>query len=161
MPPSPRDSILKFDEKFGRLHRSSVSIIASTDDRALYAEPSIQDNSMMTFSVGTSVIRSAGIVEQMIGGITTRLWDDPFEWTLPERLPGKSNVIVYLKEVEERRAHGFDYFRIDSDLDKMIPSPIEMRSLFDILLETLITAERFYGNAEALFKIIGSAEKRR
>jgi hypothetical protein len=32
------------------------------------------------------ILRSAAAIEQMCGGLTANLWDDPFEWTLPETL---------------------------------------------------------------------------
>ena len=49
------------------------------------------------------LLRSAAAVEQTFGGITTRLWDDPFEWTLPEKLSSTDLLIGYLNEVEQTR----------------------------------------------------------
>ena len=40
----------------------------------------------MNYHLGEHIVRSAGAVEQTFDGITANLWDDPFEWTLPENL---------------------------------------------------------------------------
>ena len=42
------------------------------------------------------ILRSAAAIEQMCGGLTANLWDDPFEWTLPETLSTPAKVIEYL-----------------------------------------------------------------
>ena len=58
---------------------------------------------MAADSCGEQVLRSAAIVEQTFGGLTANLWDDPFEWTLPETLSTSAKVIEYLNEVEATR----------------------------------------------------------
>ncbi|MEJ7710776.1 MAG: hypothetical protein WKF84_13135 [Pyrinomonadaceae bacterium] len=68
-------------------------------------------------------MRSAATVEQTCGGISSNLWDDPFEWTLPESLPTSSSVLEYLSEVEATRARTFNLIREDSDLNKQIMTP--------------------------------------
>jgi len=94
------------------------------------------------------------MVEKSLGGITTRLWDDPFEWTLPETLSTTENVLGYLSEVEETRLSGFGFLRSDEDLTRKIPAPETLRTLFDILLETLAFAEHFQGRAFAVFQML-------
>lgn len=93
------------------------------------------------------------MIEKTFGGITARLWDDPFEWTLPEALSTTSSVLDYLSEVEATRLTGFGFFDSDADLMRQIPSPEKLRTLFDILLETLAHAEHFQGRAFAIFQL--------
>jgi hypothetical protein len=108
---------------------------------------------MTMFSCGEYVLRSAGMVEKTFGGITTRLWDDPFEWTLPEELATKEAVLDYLSEVEATRVRGFSFFRSDDNLLRKIPAPANLRSIFDILLETIAQAEHYQGRALAIFQM--------
>lgn len=109
---------------------------------------------MAMFSFGEYILRSAGAVEQTFGGITTRLWDDPFEWTLPEELSTPTAVTEYLDEVERTRLTGFGFFTSDGDLRKQIPAPEKLRSIFDLLLETLARAEHYQGRAFAVFQML-------
>ena len=88
------------------------------------------------------------------GGITTRLWDDPFEWTLPEKLSDRGSIIRYLDEVENTRAHGFGFFESDADLVKELPSPDKLRPLIEVLLETIARAEHYQGRAFAVFQML-------
>lgn len=67
---------------------------------------------MFPFSVGEYIIRSASVVEQAFGGITTRLWDDPYEWTLPEKLATSELIGQYLDDVDaSRKRDGFYQIR--------------------------------------------------
>ena len=110
-------------------------------------------NSLMMFSVGEYVLRSAGKVEQTFGGITTRLWDDPFEWTLPEKLATAELIVEYLSEVEATRRKGFALFVTDADLRREIPAPSKIRPIFAVLLECVSRAEHFQGRACAVFQM--------
>jgi hypothetical protein len=83
----------------------------------------------------------------MIGGITTRLWDDPFEWTLPEQLPIRNDVLDYLDEVEAGRKRAFAFFKDDDELYKLLPAPVKFRTLDAILTDTLTDAERLFDKA--------------
>ena len=105
------------------------------------------------FSCGEYILRSAGAVEQTFGGIMSRLWDDPFEWTLPEELSTIEKISEYLAEVEETRRKGFAFFASDEDLKREIPAPEKLRSIFEILLETVARAEHFQGRAFAVFQM--------
>jgi hypothetical protein len=100
--------------------------------------------------VGESVLRSAAIVEQTFDGITTNLWDDPFEWTLPETLSTPKLVVQYLFEVEETRERAFASFAQDGDLSRIVVVPSgERRTLISLLLETLVRATEYQGRAHA------------
>ena len=109
---------------------------------------------MGMFSCGEYILRSAAMVEKTFGGITTRLWDDPFEWTLPEKLSDRESIIRYLDEVEETRKNGFSFFTSDADLKKELPAPEKLRSIIQILLDTLAMANHFQGRAFAVFQMI-------
>ena len=91
------------------------------------------------------------MVEKTFGGITTRLWDDPFEWTLPEQLSTSALILEYLDEVEETRKKGFKFFNSDEDLRREMPAPEKLKSIFGILLGTIARAEHFQGRAFAVF----------
>ena len=92
-----------FSEHFVKLHDRSVTLVRSLTNAQLFENPRAMDRSMAMFSCGEYVLRSAAAVEQTFGGIATRLWDDPFEWTLPEKLSTTDLVIEYLEEVAATR----------------------------------------------------------
>lgn len=98
-------------------------------------------------------MRSAGKVEQTFGGITTRLWDDPFEWTLPEELSTVNSILKYLAEVEETRRQGLSLITTDEDLQREMPAPEKLKTIFEILLDTIARAEHFQGRAFATFQM--------
>ena len=93
------------------------------------------------------IVRSAAVVEQTCGGLTSNLWDDPFEWTLPETLYNPDRVIGYLDEVDLARQRTFSSID-DAALTKLISVPSgESRLLISLLLETLVKASEFRGRA--------------
>ena len=93
------------------------------------------------------VLRSAAAVEQMCGGLTANLWDDPFEWTLPETLSNADRVVEYLSEVDLARERAFNSID-DAALTKYISVPSgEERQLIGVLLETLVRASELRGRA--------------
>ncbi|HEY0766132.1 MAG TPA: hypothetical protein VGD61_27365 [Pyrinomonadaceae bacterium] len=100
-------------------------------------------------SVGENILRSAAIVEQACGGLTSNLWDDPFEWTLPETLSNPDLIVEYLSEVDLARQRAFSSIRDDSELSKFISDPNGERLLISLLLETLVKAADFRGRAIA------------
>jgi len=109
-------------------------------------------------SCGEHTLRSAAIVEQTFGGVTTNLWDDPFEWTLPETLPTPDRVSGYLDEVETTRKLGFQLFKSDMDLVKEIMALSGPTQLFPLLLDTLARAAHHQGRAWATFEILRAAK---
>ena len=120
------------DEQFANLHRLSCDLIEGLSPEQLYRElPATPD------SCGEQVLRSAAIVEQTFGGLTANLWDDPFEWTLPETLSTPAKVIEYLNEVEATRREAFHLFKSDQDLSKEIMAPSGKTQLQPFLLDTL------------------------
>lgn len=94
-----------------------------------------------------NLVRSAAVIEQMCGGLTANLWDNPFEWTLPETLSNADRVIEYLDEVDLARQRAFSSID-DGALTKLISVPSgESQPLISLLLETLVRASEFRGRA--------------
>jgi hypothetical protein len=141
-----------FDRQFALLHERSVSFVKQIPPEKLYWSPFERDALFPVNSCGEYILRSAGAVEQTFGGITARLWDDPFEWTLPEKLSTNELVLEYLQEVETTRRRGFAFFQTDEDLRKEIPAPEKLKSIAQILLETFGRAENFQGRAVAVLR---------
>jgi hypothetical protein len=97
-----------------------------------------------------NLVRSAAAIEQMCGGLTANLWDDPFEWTLPEILSNPDLVIEYLGEVDLTRQRTFNSID-DAALTKLISVPSgESRVLMSLLLETLVRASALSARAAQL-----------
>lgn len=147
-----------FDRQFADLHNRSGELIRQTPFEKLYWQAQKKDALFPINTCGEYILRSAGAVEQTFGGITTRLWDDPFEWTLPEALSSNALILNYLSEVEETRNRGFLLFQSDEDLKKEIPAPEKLKSLMQILTETLARAEHFQGRAYAVFRLFSEAK---
>ncbi len=143
------------DREFARLHSRSCTIIESTPVEILYAgpEPGPASSRNSSRSVGDSVLRCAATIEQTFGGITSSLWDDPFEWTLPEYLSTPVKVIEHLEEVEVTRKRAFSSFTDDSCLLKRVATPSDQTQLLiELLLETLIRATHFQSQAVVTLK---------
>ena len=124
----------------------------------LYWQPRAADaGALPVYSCGEHLLRSAACVEQTFGGITSNLWDDPFEWTLPEALSTTALVAEYLGEVEATRRRGLALIETDAELlqEIMMPSG-EMRSLCALLTETLVRAAHHQGSAYATFRLFSN-----
>jgi hypothetical protein len=146
--------VLSLDEQFARLHRRSRALLGLTTAEQLYRQPRQVKSAFPVHSCGEHLLRSAAAVEQTFGGITANLWDDPFEWTLPETLSTPESIIEYLDEVEATRRRGFALLTADRDLWKEIALPSgEMQTLCALLLETLARAAHYQGRAFASFRL--------
>jgi hypothetical protein len=153
-----RTVIQSFDQEFARLHARSCQLIETTPVEVLYDDPREKETGSASPSVAEYVLRSAGVVEQTFGGLTSNLWDNPFEWTLPETLSTRARVLEYLVEVEETRKHAFACFTGDEDLLKKIATPSgEIRPLIDLLLDTLVKSLGFQGRAVAIQSTLSNA----
>ncbi|HKR13464.1 MAG TPA: hypothetical protein VJT15_15475 [Pyrinomonadaceae bacterium] len=96
------------------------------------------------------LLRSAAVIEQTFGGLTSNLWDDPFEWTLPETLSTPELVIEHLSEVDALRQRLFSSIDGDAALSKLVSVPSgEPCALVELLLETLVRASDYRGRALA------------
>ncbi|CAA9411612.1 MAG: hypothetical protein AVDCRST_MAG74-2324 [uncultured Pyrinomonadaceae bacterium] len=143
-----------FDRQFSFLHSRSNELLKLISDDKLFQRPRELNQTYQMFSCGEYILRSAGKIEQTFGGITTRLWDDPFEWTLPEELSTAALIGEYLTEVERTRLKGFSLFSSDEDLRRELPAPEKLRTIFEILIETLARSEHFQGRAFAIFQML-------
>ena len=144
-----RESIDRLDAQFADLHTRWLDLIAHLSRERLYAKP---DGSPDSF--GEQILRSAAVVEQSFGGLTANLWDDPFEWTLPETLNVPAKVMEYLDEVEATRRHAFGSFESDDDLSKEIMTPAGSTELLPFLLDTLRRARHHHQRAETIYKLL-------
>ncbi|HEX8651811.1 MAG TPA: hypothetical protein VF708_13310 [Pyrinomonadaceae bacterium] len=146
------------DEQYARLHARALALIEAVAAERLYWQPRRLSRAFPVYSCGEHLLRSAAAVEQTFGGITVNLWDDPFEWTLPESLSTKERVTEYLMEVEAMRRRGFALFQSDDDLLREIKVPSgEMQPLCRLLLETLTRAADHQGRAVATFRLFSDA----
>ena len=144
------------DEQFARLHGRSVALVRALTPARLYWQPAREAGARTfpVYSCGEHILRSAAAVEQTFGGITVNLWDDPFEWTLPEAMPTPEDVARYLEEAEATRQRAFEFLRSDEDICKEIAVPSgEMRTLFSLAVETLARAAHHQGRAYATLRL--------
>lgn len=140
-----------FDQNFGKLHHRSCKLLEYTPDASLFVCLSSAGGRQTSLSIGENLLRSAGIVEQTFGGITASLWDDPFEWTLPEHLRTTERITEYLHEVESTRQKGFSYIKSDDELTRLIAAPQGMCTIFEVLINAATRAAHFQGRAVAAF----------
>ena len=139
-PNSQRVVVELLDREFVYLIDRLRSLTQSVPTDLLYKQPP-------SVTVGENILKSAGVVEQTFGGITTNLWDDPFEWTLPETLSNTDRIIEYLSEVDLARQRAFNSIRDDSALTRYISAPAGQQLLVNLLLETLVKASELRGRA--------------
>jgi hypothetical protein len=67
-------------------------------------------------------------------------------------------MLEYLAEVEATRQKGFTLFATDEDLRREMPAPEKLKSIFEILLETLARAEHFQGRAFSIFQMFSDVK---
>jgi hypothetical protein len=155
---SGRELIAVFDRQFARLNLLSCELVLKTPLKIFYRGARQAATGFAGYSIGENILRGAAAVEQTFGGITANLWDDPFEWTLPENLSTTARVVEYLEEVEATRALAFASFARDSDLWKEVLVPTgHTQSLIDLLVETLVKAAGYHGRANAALLFISAA----
>ena len=144
---SPRRLVDYLNEEFTRLITNLKQLVNSITPDLLYRRPP-------AVTIGENVLRSAATLEQTFGGLTANLWDDPFEWTLPESLSTAELVNEYLSEVDQARQRALASIASDEDLLRNISGPWdEPRALFAVLLETLVKASDYHGRAVATLKM--------
>ena len=155
---SMNELIADLHRQFSQLHQESRELIHAIPPELLYYRPPNGVDSLPANSCGEQILRSAAAVEQTFGGITTNLWDDPFEWTLPETLSTPERVSDYLNEVEATRKRGFELFQSDDDLLKEIMAPAGATKLRPLLLDTLERARHYLRCAKATFDMVRAEE---
>jgi hypothetical protein len=139
------------DQELAGVISSLRELVNSVPFELLYRHPP-------EVSIGENILRSAAVIEQCCGGLTANLWDDPFEWTLPETLSNANLIVEYLSEVDLARQRAFSSILDDSALSKYISVPSgEPRLLVCLLVETLVTASEFRVQALACWHAIEQA----
>ena len=111
-----REIVNHLELEFGSLINSLNELVSSVPPGQLYRTPP-------AVSFGESILRSAATVEQTCGGLTANLWDDPFEWTLPETLSDADRINEYLGEVESVVRRAFNAIVEDAALSKLVSVP--------------------------------------
>ena len=144
-----RQSIENLDKQFTDIHTRSCELVSRLSCESLYANSEDAQD-----SPAEQILRSAAVVEQSFGGLTANLWDDPFEWTLPETLNTPAKVVEYLNEVEATRRRAFNAFDSDADLSKAIMTPTGRTELLPFLLDTLQRARHHQQRADAVFAFL-------
>src|SRR5213595_2348416 len=114
--------IESLSSQFLDLYYQWCSLVNGCSENSIYREVRSSDGVVFP-PVGEMILRSAAVVEQTFGGLTANLWDDPFEWTLPETLATRASIVGYLSEVETTRERAFSSFRKDADLSRLIALP--------------------------------------
>ena len=143
------------DQQFDGLIESLRTLTASTPSNLLYKQRAAT-------SIGENILKSAGVIEQTFGGITANLWDDPFEWTLPETLSTEARVFEYLAEVKSLKNCAFVSFADDGMLLKLISTPSgEACRLLELLLTTIVRARDYRGRAAAMLKLLSDEDATR
>jgi hypothetical protein len=148
---SMRALLEQIEKEFLRIHDHSLALIDVLDADELYRAP---DSSRNGGSCGEYLLRSAAAIEQMSGGLTTRLWDDPFEWTLPERLATPNDVREYFDEVLKALGSAFAFIKHDDELTRTLPAPERIRTLIEVLLSTVTISSHFLGRAYAIYPVV-------
>ena len=129
-----RQKVEDLNIQFAEIHKISCDFTAGLSAELLYARPA---QASANDTCGEQILRCSAVIEQSFGGITANLWDDPFEWTLPETLNTPAKVLEYLSEVETLRNRAFLAFKNDADLSKEIMTPAGAKQIFPFLLDTL------------------------
>jgi hypothetical protein len=145
---SPRELVDHLEREFTRLIEHLKQLVNSVTSDLLYRRPP-------SVTIGENLLRSAAVLEQTFGGLTANLWDDPFEWTLPETLSSAELITEYLSEVDAARQRAFRSITADRELTKYISGPSgEPQQLFAVLVETLVKASDYHGRAVATLKML-------
>ena len=144
----PCDLVSHLEREFIKLIENLRRLVNSVTSDLLYRRPP-------NVTLGENLLRSAATLEQTFGGLTANLWDDPFEWTLPETLSTPELINEYLSEVEDVGRRAFKSIASDRELTKYISGPSgEPQQLFVLLVETLVKASDYHGRAVASLKML-------
>ena len=148
-----RSTVDLLDREFSALLDRLERLVEAVPAELLYKRPP-------QFTIGECVLRSAALIEQVSGGLTTNLWDDPFEWTLPETLSDSHRIVDYLKEVAQARRRMFNSL-LDESLLKYVAVPSrDERTVMSLLIESLIRASDYRGRAIATMKLLSDVGAR-
>jgi hypothetical protein len=137
------------DREFQHLLAQLKTLVTSVAPELLHRRP----RGLSVHTIGECILKSAAVAEQVFGGLSANLWDDPFEWTLPETLSDSNRIVEYLGEVDQARERTFACLD-DASLSKNISAPSgDSLPLAKALLDALVRAHTAYGQALATRKI--------
>jgi hypothetical protein len=142
------------DLQFVDINRRQRELLDKTPKDKLFWTPIAMADSLILTSVGGAILRSGAMVEQAFLGLTRRLWDDPFEWTLPEKLSTKDAVAEYLGEVVAARTMGLTFLVSDADLTRQVPAPEKLKTILAVLVESIARSENCLGRGETVYRLI-------
>jgi hypothetical protein len=132
----------RLDKEFAFLIESLKELVRKVNADQLYRDAG-------DTSFGEQILRSAAVIEQTLGGLTSNLWDDPFEWTLPETLSTPELIVEHLAEVDALRQRFFSSIDGDDALRKYVAVPAgEPKTLIQVLTETLDRASDSHKKAQ-------------
>ena len=148
-----RESLERLDREFSGLLSELKALIQSIPGEKIY----LNATGNVEGSVADSIVKCAATLEQAFGGLTTNLWDDPFEWTLPETLSTTELIIDYLAEVDGARERAFAFLVDDSALGKYIAVPSgDQTSIRNLLADALAKARPYQVRAIETAKMLFS-----
>jgi hypothetical protein len=87
---STRQLLEDLNNQFAEIHKISCDFITRLSTELLYTRP---PKASSNDTCGEQILRCGAVIEQSFGGLTANLWDDPFEWTLPENLNTPDKVL--------------------------------------------------------------------
>lgn len=146
-----RELTENIENQFVQLTDTLFKMIETVPEKLMFTSPMPAGQSFQGTS-GECILRSAAAAEQAFGGIMTRLWDDPFEWTLPESLATAEKMREYVIEVDQQRARCFQFIKDDAELLKLIPAPEDLRPVQSVLLDALSRSNFLLGQAVILYR---------
>jgi hypothetical protein len=142
-------SLQNLEHEFAELLSALTEFVRTVPVELLYKLPGDRTGP----TVGETVVKSAAVLEQTFGGLTSNLWDDPFEWTLPETLASGALIIRYLDEVDVARRRAFAFLADDSALTKTVSVPADGQiSVLELLQRTLLRAASYQNEAAKMLK---------
>jgi len=156
-----REIVQVLEQEFASLLEGLISFVGSVPPELLYRDsqlPNSQNPGRPAPTIGEQILKSAAVMEQTFGGLTANLWDDPFEWTLQETLSNADRIVEYIGEVDATRQRAFACIADDAALLKLVSVPSgKPRILLSLLLDTLVRASRYQGQAITTLKILSAA----
>jgi uncharacterized damage-inducible protein DinB len=137
------------ESELERIHRNLIDILDLIPEDKLYWKPFDSQNFIRIYSCGELISHIGGIVEYAFNGLTSNLWEEPFEWITREVLPTRAHIATYLEDVAQVRRVAFAGFT-DGDLPKRIYYPNgTATTIGEILVRTLSHASHHRGQVYA------------